>query len=422
MENQNLNIPLLIGGATTSRIHTAVKIAPNYSNSVIHVPDASKSVGVVKNLLSKTEREAFVTNIKNEYSELCETYSTKKSREYFSLEEARNNAPELEFSKSAIYAPNFTGIKIFQDYSISEIRKFIDWTFFFFAWEFKGRFPGIQQVVDRPSEEKWLNHFKEPEQLTKAREALALYQDAQKMIDEIIEKQMLKANAVIGIFPANRVNDSTEVYNEKNRTETKTVFHHLRQQEKKRDGSGNLSLADFIAPKESGLVDYIGGFSLTTGIGIEKWLAYFESSHDDYAKILLKSVADRLAEAFSELMHLKIRKEIWGYVPNENLDIDDLISEKYQGIRPAIGYPACPEHSEKRKLFDLLNVEQNTGISLTENYAMYPAASVSGLYFAHPESRYFGLGKISKDQVSDYAKRKLFSLQHAEKLLAQNIN
>jgi 5-methyltetrahydrofolate--homocysteine methyltransferase len=422
MESQHLNIPLLIGGATTSRIHTAVKIAPNYSHSVIHVPDASKSVGVVKNLLSKTEQEAFTSNIKKEYSGLRESHSTKKSREYFSLKDARNNTPEFEFSKSTIYTPNFTEIKTFQDYSISDIREYIDWTFFFFAWEFKGLFPGIRQIVDKASEERWLEQFKDGEQLTKARQALVLYQDAQKMIDEIIEKQMLKANAVIGIFPASRVNDSTEVYDEKNRTDTKTVFHHLRQQEKKRDGTANLSLADFIAPKNSGLDDYIGGFALTAGIGIEKWLAHFDSKHDDYSKILLKSVADRLAEAFAELMHLKIRKEIWGYVPDENLDMEDIISEKYQGIRPAMGYPACPEHSEKRKLFDLLNVEQNTGVSLTENYAMYPAASVSGFYFAHPQSRYFGLGKISKDQVEDYARRKSISLQQTEKLLAQNLN
>ena len=405
MKRREMKLPLLIGGATTSKIHTAVKIEPKYDHPVIHVKDASKSVGVVSNLLSAEHREKFISGLKNEYNELREKYSGARSKiEYLSLADARKNAAKPDWSDQNIYKPQFTGIKVFENYSLEEIRKYISWVYFFVVWQLKGKFPGI---------------FDDPQQ---GEEAKKLFKDANDMLDTIISEQWLQAKAVIGIFPANSVGDDIEVYSDEKRSRIIKKFINLRNQTKKEKGTANYCLSDFIAPRESGKIDYIGAFANTAGIGIEKKIKEFEKANDDYNAIMLKALADRLAEAFTELLHERVRKEFWAYKPSENMSIDDLIMEEYQGIRPAHGYPACPEHSEKESLFELLKVEEKTGISLTESFSMYPAASVSGLMFAHPESKYFFVGKIGKDQVADYAKRKGLDIKTAESYLASNLN
>ncbi len=405
MEKQNFQQPLLIGGATTSKIHTAVKIQPAYSNGVIHVKDASRSVGVVSNLLNKKNRKDYLYAIRNEYKALRENYSGAGSKiHYIPLEQARKNAFQIDWDRSPIYKPRFTGNKVFKNYSIKEIREYISWVFFFVVWQLRGKFPDI------------LEDQKQGE------EARKLFADAQEMLDKIIKEKWLEARAVIGFYPANSVGDNIEVYADESR---KTIIHrfiNLRNQTEKKDNTPNYCLSDFIAPKESGKIDYLGAFAATAGIGIEKKIKEFEDNHDDYSSIMLKALADRLAEAFTELLHEKVRKEYWGYVPDENLELEDLLLENYQGIRPAHGYPACPDHSEKETLFKLLNAEKNTGITLTESFSMYPAASVSGLMFAHPESKYFFVGKIGKDQVEDYAKRKNTDMFTIEKWLASNLN
>lgn len=405
MESQGFTVPLLVGGATTSKIHTAVKIEPRYSQPVIHVKDASKSVGVVSNLLRKGVKEAFVQSIKDDYALLRETYSGAKSKlEYLELQQARDNKLKINWAEAKIPRPAFTGLKVFEDYPLAEIREYISWVFFFVVWQLKGKFPGIlEDPVQGP-------------------EARKLFEDANEMLDKIISEKWLTAKAVIGLFPANSVGDDIEVYNNENEKRIIARFTNLRNQVKKEDDTPNLCLSDFIAPKSSGIVDYIGAFAATAGIGIESKIREFEKDHDDYQSIMLKALADRLAEAFTELLHLKIRKEDWGFAPNENLDMEGLLLEKYQGIRPAHGYPACPDHSEKGVLFELLEAEKNADISLTESFSMYPAASVSGLIFSHPESRYFFVGKIGEDQVRDYAKRKNTEVKTVEKWLASNLN
>ncbi len=396
MEKRDLKTPLLIGGATTSRIHTAVKIAPKYSGSVSHVLDASKSVPVATHLLS-SEADDYIERIKKEYESLAKNHlAGRGEKQHISYEDARLNGDPVDWSGYVPPEPNVKGIEVLRDFPISQIRDYIDWTPFFSTWMMKGKYPEI--LTDR----------------VVGNEAKELFKDANDLLDEIVEKNLLRANAVIGIFPAN--SDGDEVIVESN--ETSATFQFLRQQAKKRKETPNLSLADFIAPKASGKADFIGGFAVTAGIGIEELIANFEKDHDEYHVILTKAVADRLAEAFAELMHEKVRKEYWGYNVNESFDNEDLIKEKYQGIRPAPGYPACPDHTEKDKLFKILNVTENTGITLTESYAMYPAASVSGFYFSHPRSRYFGLGKIYEDQVEDYAKRKEMSKEEVERWLA----
>jgi 5-methyltetrahydrofolate--homocysteine methyltransferase len=405
LQKQGMNKPLLIGGATTSKIHTAVKIEPHYTAPVIHVKDASKSVSVVSSLLSSSQRDSFSENIKKEYDDLRKSYlGAKKQVSFISLEEARKNRLDLTWDKSQIAVPQFTGIKTYHNFPLEEIRDYISWVFFFVVWQLRGKYPDI------------LNDAKQGE------EARKVFDDANRLLDRIIREKALSAHGVIGIFPANSVGDDIEVYSDISRTKVISRFINLRNQELKTDGSPNLCLSDFIAPRSSGLVDYLGAFAVTAGLGIEKLLAEFTAKLDDYNSIMVKALADRLAEAFTELIHLKVRKELWGYAKDENLSLDDLLLEKYKGIRPAHGYPACPDHSEKSTLFNLLEAEKNTSINLTESFSMYPAASVSGLIFAHPKSRYFFAGNISFDQVQDYALRKNLPIETIESLLASNLN
>jgi 5-methyltetrahydrofolate--homocysteine methyltransferase len=403
MQRLGFTIPLLIGGATTSKIHTAVKIEEVYPSGVtVHVLDASRSVTVVESLLGD-KKHSFIKQIRQEYAMIRERHrSQQKIKDFITLEEARGNKLLINWNDSTIYRPEKPGLHVFTNYNLREIAEYIDWTPFFQTWELAGKYPEI--LHDE----------------TVGQEAKKLFDDAQQMLQHIISEQWLQANAVIGIFAANAVEDDIEVYDENGNIIA--TFHTLRQQNKKAEGLPNYALADFIAPKHMGIQDYIGGFAVTAGIGIEKHLQRFEKENDDYHSIMLKALADRLAEAFAERMHEKVRKEYWGYAKHESLTNDELIKEKYQGIRPAPGYPACPDHTEKEILFELLQVEKNTGIRLTENYAMYPAASVCGLYFSHKEARYFGLGKIGKDQVEDYARRKRKQLSEIERWLAPNLN
>jgi 5-methyltetrahydrofolate--homocysteine methyltransferase len=405
MKRQEMNLPLLIGGATTSKVHTAVKVAPNYDGPVIHVLDASRAVGVASNLLSDTLKDDFVIKIEDEYQGMREKHAGRsKAGNQAPIKAARANGFQAEWEDYAPPAPAFTGIKVFEDYDLAELTTRIDWTPFFRTWELAGTYPAIL----------------EDEKVGEA--ARNLKKDADAMLQQIVGEQWLSARAAIGFFPANSVGDDVEIYEDEERTKVKTTLSFLRQQMKKDAGRPNFCLADFIAPKASGKADYIGGFAVTAGLGIEKKLAEFKAQHDDYSDILLKALADRLAEAFAERMHERVRKEFWGYATEEELANDDLIREKYRGIRPAPGYPACPDHTEKRKLFDLLDAENNTGINLTDSFAMMPASSVSGFYFAHPQSQYFGLGKISKDQVTDYAERKGMDIEVMERWLAPNLS
>jgi 5-methyltetrahydrofolate--homocysteine methyltransferase len=402
MEREGMKIPLLIGGATTSKIHTAVKIDQMYSGSVVHVLDASKSVTVASSLLSDEQKEKFHTDLKAEYEVMREAHKGKRSAvEYVSLEVARKNKIKIEWNNYLPIKPTFIGTKIFDDYSIEELMNYIDWTPFFSTWELNGKYPRIFE------NEKY------------GAEAKELYDNAQKLLKRIVDEKLLLAKATMSIFPANTVNnDDIEVYEDETRSKVITTLRHLRQQTKKAPGIPNMCLADYIAPKESGIKDYIGAFAVTAGLDIEKTIKEFEDNHDDYNSILIKALADRLAEAFAERMHERVRKEFWGYMKNETLSNEELIEEKYQGIRPAPGYPACPDHTEKPILFSIMDVTKNTGIILTESNAMYPTASVSGWYFAHPSARYFGVGKINKDQVEDYAKRKGMTIESAEKWLS----
>ena len=405
MERRGFKIPLLIGGATTSRIHTAVKVAPNYSGATIHVLDASRSVPVVNNLITPDLANKFINEIQSEYDKLRIEHSKRQlEKNILPIEEARSNRFKTDWKNLTIQKPNQMGITVLEDYPLSELRDYIDWTPFFITWQLTGKYPDIfnDRVVGK--------------------EAKKLFDDANALLDRIISQHLLTANGIFGIFPANSLGDDIEVYDDEKRKRPVSIFRTLRQQSQKSTGQSNKALSDFIAPKESGINDYIGAFAVTTGIGIEKLIHQFEADHDDYNSIMVKSLADRLAEAFAEHLHERIRKEYWGYDESESLTNDDLIKEKYKGIRPAPGYPACPDHLEKPAIFELLDVEKHTGIKLTENNAMYPAASVSGYYFAHPESDYFGVGKINKDQVEDYAKRKGISIEEAEKWLSPILN
>jgi 5-methyltetrahydrofolate--homocysteine methyltransferase len=407
MERRKIYKPLLIGGATTSRVHTAVKIAPNYSGDTIHVIDASRSVPVVSSLLSEVpgENKKYTAGVKKEYDNLRENYLKGRSeKKYLSIEEARNNRLKIDWSKCKITKPNKTGITVLNNFSLKKLKNYIDWTPFFLTWEMKGKYPGILQS------EKY------------GKEAKQLFNDANKLLDTIIKNNSLKANAVIGLFPANSNGDDIKVYKDTPGKSLLTTLHTLRQQIKKTEGQPNLSLADFIIPEEVNIVDYIGMFAVTTGIGIEKLIDKFESDHDDYNSILLKALADRLAEAFAEHLHEIVRKDFWGYSKDENFFIENMIKEEFTGIRPAPGYPAQPDHTEKLLIFDCLNVEKNTCIKLTGNLAMYPASTVCGLYFSHPEAKYFNVGKIGKDQVLDYQKRKRMSIEEVEKWLQPVLN
>ena len=401
MERLGFKTPLLIGGATTSRIHAAVKIAPQYSHDTIHVLDASRSVSVVSSLIGKQSRKPFSEKIKDEYAELRDQYSGKKiAKKYVPLQFAREHKISIDWKNYASLEPSFTGTKVFDNFPLQKIKDRIDWTPFFQTWELNGKYPEI---------------FNDP---VVGSEAKKLFDDANRLLDKIILEKSLKACGIIGFYPAQMVNnDDVEIFD----GNEKVIFHFLRQQSEKALSQKYFSLADFIAPAPSGITDYLGFFAVTAGIGIEKLVEQFEKDHDDYSAILVKAIADRLAEGFAETLHEWVRKEYWGYAKSENLSPEQIIKEQYAGIRPAPGYPACPDHTEKRKLFDLLEVEKNTGIHLTENFAMYPASSVCGFYFSHPESKYFGIGKIAKDQVEDYAKRKGVDVEYVEKWLAPNL-
>ncbi len=401
MERQEFDLPLMIGGATTSKIHTAVKVNPAYKRSqVVHVIDASRAVGVASKLLEKSGRDAYMADIRADYEVMAKNYATKtKPRSRIEVARANRFVPDFETNKPV--KPEFLGIKSFDDYDLKQLVETIDWTPFFATWEMRGRYPDI---LDDD---------------VKGEAARELFGDAQKLLTELVDEKSLKAQAVIGLWPANSVGDDIEVYEDDTRSKVIATLHSLRQQMERRQGDKpNIALSDFIAPKDSGIPDYIGGFAVTTGIGEEDLAIRYERANDDYNKIMVKALADRLAESFAEHMHMRVRREFWGYASDEKLSNVELISEAYSGIRPAPGYPAQPDHTEKQTLFDLLDAENNAGIKLTESFAMWPGAAVSGLYFGHPQSRYFGLGKIAKDQVEDYAKRKGWTLEKAEKWLA----
>ena len=403
MERQGFKIPLLIGGATTSRVHTAVKIEPNYpSGTVVYVTDASRAVGVCSNLLSNTTRNSYIADLKADYQAARDQFEGKKGKaSYVSLQEARAHGLKTDWKKVVPIKPKLLGVQKLENYPLDALVDFIDWTPFFQAWELAGRYPKILQdeVVGQ--------------------EATKLFADAQAMLKKIVKEKWLTANAVFGLFPANSVNsDDIEIYSDDKRKNVAMTWHNLRQQTKKPDDIPNYCLADYIAPKSSNAQDYIGGFAVTAGIGIEKKMKEFEKAHDDYSAIMLQALADRLAEAFAEHLHLRVRREFWGYAADEALSNDDLIAEKYRGIRPAPGYPACPEHSEKGPLFELLQAPKNAGITLTESFAMLPTAAISGFYFSHPEAKYFATGKVDKEQVADYAKRKGWTVEEAERWLA----
>jgi 5-methyltetrahydrofolate--homocysteine methyltransferase len=397
MERRGMKMPLLIGGATTSRVHTAVKVAPHYSGPIVHVLDASRSVPVAGKLIGENSRAKFESDTKSEYKELAIQHAARQADKIIlPWSEALENKLVLDWQAYTPPTPLQKGIHVYQDIALKELKEYIDWTPFFQTWELRGKYPNI-------FEDEYVGE-----------EAKKLFADANAMLDDIILHAKLQAKAVLGVFPANEVNGDVVL-------ENGTRFSFLRQQRKMGTNIPNISLADYLAPKSSGKQDYIGTFAVTAGIGIEPLIAAFEADHDDYNSIMVKALADRLAEAMAERMHQKMRKEIWGYAVNENLSSRDLILEKYQGIRPAAGYPASPDHTEKATLWQLLDVEKNTGISLTDSFAMYPTASVSGLYFSHPESKYFAVGKISNDQVADYAKRRGTDLAITKKWLGPNL-
>ena len=403
MARQGFDVPLLIGGATTSKAHTAVKIAPGYLEPVVHVTDASLAVNVVRQLLSKDEKPGFVEKVRQQQQQAREAYESKKTlKKLLPLEEARNRRIPIDWQTSERPTPSFLGTRVIADQPLHDLVPVIDWSPFFHTWELKGKYPTI---------------FEDPVVGAKAKD---LFDDARELLKEILDSRLLTARAVYGLFPANSVGDDIEVYKDESRSEVLATFHALRQQLEKTEGDANYALADFIAPNSTGLPDYLGGYAVTTGIGLDALCGRFEKDHDDYNAIMAKALADRLAEAFAEWLHREVRKA-WGYGKEENFSAEDLIRERYRGIRPAPGYPACPDHTEKRILFDLLEAERHTGIHLTETFAMVPAASVSGLYFAHPQAKYFAVGKIDQDQVKDYAARKQMDVPTVERWLSPNL-
>ena len=408
MEREGFACPLLIGGATTSKVHTAVKVSPNYQKGqAVYVLDASRAVGVVSNLLSETEKEPFVQNIKTEYAKVRENHLAHEARKQrITIEAARANKFKIDWNAFKPVKPSFLGVRAFQNYSLASLVPYIDWTPFFQAWELAGRYPQI--LTDNKV----------------GAEAKKLFDDAQVLLKRLVEEKWVTASAVVGFWPANSVGDDIEVYTDDTRSTQLTTLHTLRQQIA-RDPSRNrahTALADFIAPKETGVADYIGGFAVTAGIGEDEAIAKHIKKTDDYSRIIAKALCDRLAEAFAEAMHHKVRRELWGYAKGEKLTNDDLILEKYQGIRPAPGYPAQPDHTEKATIWKLMDVQNNAGIELTESFAMWPGAAVSGFYYAHPESHYFGVGKVERDQVVDYAARKGWTVEEAERWLSPVLN
>jgi 5-methyltetrahydrofolate--homocysteine methyltransferase len=405
MERQGFELPLLIGGATTSRVHTAVKIHPNYRRGqAVYVNDASRAVGVVGALMSRQNRDAYVAETRTEYARIAAAHARgEANKQRVRLADARANALKLDWAGYAPPRPSFTGTRVFEDYPLTELEPFIDWSPFFATWELSGKFPSI---LDDPK-------FGEA--------ARALYHDARTMLDKIIAERWFRAGAVVGFWPANAQGDDIALYaDEARRGKPLATLHTLRQQLSRREGRANTALADFVAPV--GVADHVGAFIVTAGLGEDDTANRFKGANDDYSSILVKALADRLAEAFAESMHRRVRRELWGYASDEALSNTDLIAEKYRGIRPAPGYPAQPDHTEKATLFRLLDAERAIGVKLTESFAMWPGASVSGLYFAHPQSHYFGVGKIERDQIEDYARRKGWSVAEAERWLAPVLN
>ena len=404
MRREGLCLPLLIGGATTSKAHTAVRIAPAYDQPVVHVLDASRAVGVVGQLISPERRDAFTAEIRQQQDQTRQAHEAKKAQKpLLPLAQARVRKCPTDWKTADILKPAFVGTRVLDPFPLDQIVPFIDWSPFFHTWELRGHYPQIL-------EDKRMG--------IRAKE---LFDDAQSLLKEIVDRKLLTARGVYGFFFANSVGDDIELYGDERRSEVLTTLHTLRQQSEKPAGQFNLALADWIAPKSAGRIDYVGAFAVTSGIGIEALCGRFEKDLDDYNSIMTKALADRLAEAFAEFLHQQARKD-WGYGAREQLDYQDLIRERYRGIRPAPGYPACPDHTEKRLLFDLLEVEKHTGIYLTESFAMYPASSVSGFYFAHPGGKYFAVGKIGRDQVLDYAQRKRLDTREVEKWLSPNLN
>jgi 5-methyltetrahydrofolate--homocysteine methyltransferase len=405
MEREGFDIPLLIGGATTSRVHTAVKIHPNYTRGqTVHVNDASRAVGVVASLISKETRASYVGDVRAEYARIIASHDTQRGRQRrLTLAQARANRFAPDWAGYTPPVPRFLGVRDFVC-NISELVPFIDWSPFFHAWEIKGRYPDVLQ--DEKTGEA----------------SRALFADAQGMLAQVTRDGWLTARAAVGFWPAEAEGDDIVLYGDEARTERIAVLHTLRQQVARERDTPNLALADFVAPSGTGIADYVGAFALTAGIGEDAIAARFRADKDDYSAILLSALADRLAEAFAEYLHLRVRRELWAYAPDENLTNDQLIAEGYRGIRPAPGYPAQPDHSEKATLFRLLDAERRAGVTLTENYAMWPTSSVCGLYLSHPQSRYFGTGKIDRDQVEDYAARKSWKLAEAERWLGSLLN
>ena len=405
MQRLDFHLPLMIGGATTSKAHTAVKIEPHYKNDIaLYVSDASRCVNVASQLLSKTAKPGLVEAARLEYHEIRERRKNRTERtKLVSLKEARERAPELTFDQHYPVKPGFTGVKVFDDYDLRELIEYIDWTPFFVSWDIAGKYPAV---------------FDDPKRGEAAR---TLFDDAQEILNRIVDEKRLTARGVIGFWPANRRGDDIVVYRDESRSEELTTLHHLRQQDEKAPGKPMQALSDYLLPESADRCDYVGGFAVTTGIGADDFTRLFKDANDDYNAIMVQALADRLAEAFAERLHERVRKELWGYDPDETLDSDDLIRERYKGIRPAPGYPACPDHTEKSTLFSLLEATANTGLELTEHFAMYPSAAVSGWYFGHPESKYFSVGKIGKDQVEDYAERKGLSVAEAERWLAPSL-
>jgi 5-methyltetrahydrofolate--homocysteine methyltransferase len=402
LDRLNIKIPIMIGGATTSRAHTAVKIAPQYNSTVVHVNDASRAVTVAGNLLNSETKLKYTTNIRLEYDELREGYLNRsRDKNFLTIEQARANKLKLDWDNFTPVKPNFIGSKIIKA-DLEDLVPYIDWTPFFRTWELFGKYPAIltDEVVGE--------------------QATSVFADSQEMLKVILKEKKFKAKGIYGIFPANQVNDDDILVQPTNNQQPAT-FLTLRQQSQKTSGAPNIALADFIAPRDSGKIDYMGAFCVTTGFGVDEWATEFEKNLDDYNSIMVKALADRFAEAFAEYLHEKVRKEIWGYAADEVLTTEELIGESYKGIRPAPGYPACPDHLEKPTIWKLLNVEQEIGVKLTESMAMWPASSVSGYYFGNPESKYFGLGKIKEDQVIDYAKRRSVPTEVANKWLNPNI-
>lgn len=405
-EREGFDVPLLIGGATTSRVHTAVKIDPNYNRGqTIYVTDASRAVGVVSNLLSDTGRDDYIKSIQDEYATVAAKHRRAEAdKQRLPIAKARDNAMKIDWSDYQSTKPSFTGVRVFDEWDLQDLANCFDWTPYFQTWEFKGRYPAILD------DEK------------QGKAARALWVDTQAMLEQVIAEKWFKPKAVIGFWPANAVGDDIQLYTSEARDEELAAFHGLRQQLTKRNGRPNMSISDFIAPKTSGVADYIGGFAVTAGAEEEAISERFALNNDDYKSIIVKALADRFAEAFAERMHQKVRQELWGYAPDEAIPDSQLLNEEYQGIRPAPGYPAQPDHTEKTTLFDLLDAQDLIGIKLTENYAMWPGSSVSGLYFAHPESYYFGVAKVERDQVEDYAARKSMSIEEMERWLAPILN